>query len=227
MTTFIELCRKVARDSGTASGIVPTSVNGQSGRPSLIIYSTGDAWREIQTMHDTWLWMRKDFSGQTTVNTSKYSAASFGIARWAGWVGDPGAVSTYKLATGRTDEHWLPCLPRAEFEQLYDRGEPRTGPPQHWTVDEIGQFWVGPVPDDIYMIRGKYRAGPQELVNDGDVPEMPVQFHDLIAHRGVILLSERDEGQFQTLTATRRFNELLGSLMRSQLPMARVARALA
>jgi hypothetical protein len=59
-------------------------------------------------------------------------------------------------------------------------GLEEAGRPIEWSVDTQGRIVFWPTPDAAYTVRGVYRRAPQRLVADGDVPEMPEEFHDLI-----------------------------------------------
>ena len=50
------------------------------------------------------------------------------------------------------------------------------------------------MPDDVYTLRGKYRKSPQYLVADGDIPEMPTDFHTIIKDAALVYLEGFDEG---------------------------------
>jgi hypothetical protein len=101
---------------------------------------------------------------------------------------------------------------------MYDRGVQTQGRPVHYSISKAGEFCLGPVPDDAYVVRGEYRKAPQILAANGDIPEMPARFHEVIAHYGLMLLAEHDEGNLHIAVAMRRYRELMDDLERDQLP---------
>ena len=72
---FLELCQRVRQESGGVSGTGPTTVTGQSGQLKKLVTWTNAAWRELQLMHDDWLWKRKDFTLTLSASDNDYAAA--------------------------------------------------------------------------------------------------------------------------------------------------------
>jgi len=230
MATYLELCQQVARESGTITGVQPTTVEGQTGRLAKIVAWVDLAWREIQNRHAQWRWMREDWSANLTAGTDAYTAASFSIARFADWLMPPaGIVSIFDPALGVADEIVLPDLTWPEWRRLYRVGEQTADRPLHVAVKPTGEIVFGPKPDKTYTVAGEYRKAPQTLAANGDVPEMPARFHDLIAWRALLLLAEHDEaeGGFQIGIAQRRSMELIDDLERDQLLPVRLPGPLA
>jgi len=82
-----------------------------------------------------------------------------------------------------------------EFYELYTRGVKARGKPQIYSISTDNKMHLSPLPDtSAWRIRGKYRKGPQILVNDSDVPEMPKEFHTLIKDAALAYLEGFDEG---------------------------------
>lgn len=219
MATFLELCQKVARDSGTISGALPQTVTGAEGRLGKVVYWTAEAWRRIQNQHASWLWMVGEFEQPLLVSTARYTPAALSVDRHAAWITKPEAVSVYRT---KADEGYITHIPFADWRRTFDIGAQHTGRPGYFSVSPAGELCVGPAPDQAYTIRGLYRKGPQELVNDDDVPEMPERFHDLIAYGGLLLLAEHDEAQLHIGVAMARHRGLMSMLRRDQLPMVHI-----
>lgn len=223
---YLELAQMVARESGTISGTLPSSVDSQTGRLLKIVNWVDIAWRHIQNKRNAWLWMRDDFDAPnavTSAGTKRYTAASWNLDRWAEWITDDDTVTLYEQAEGVSDEGLITYLPWNEYKTLYDRGEQTNDRPVHFSVSPAGEFCLGPIPDDTYVVRGQYRKSPQKLKDNDDTPEMPERFHELIAWYALILLAEHDEGQFHTAIAQRRYRDLMSELERDQLPRVHIA----
>lgn len=221
--TFLELAQMVARESGTVSGVLPSSVASQAGRLAKIVHWTQTAWRQIQNRRSSWQWMRDEFEGTTTAGSANYTAASFSISRWAEWITEDDTVTLYKQSEGVADEGPILFMPWTLYRRQYQRGEQQQNRPIHYSISPAGEFCLGPVPDDTYVVRGEYRKAPQELTDNGDIPEMPARFHELIAWYGFLLLAEHDEGQLHIAVAMRRYRDLMGELERDQLPTIHIA----
>lgn len=227
MSDFLELCQMVARESGTVSGIQPLAVTGQTGRLGKIVFWVPEAWRQIQNRRSAWFWMEGEFEHAIVADTARYTGSSFSLDRWSAWITREDSLTIYNEALGVSDERPLIFMPFDLYRRTYDRGTQTSNYPVHYSVSPAGELCFGPVPDDTYIARGLYRKSPQVLADSGDIPEMPVQYHDLIAWNGLILLAEHDEGEIQIAVATRRSRELMGDLERDQLPQMKLPDALA
>ncbi len=218
MSTFLEICQMIARESGTVSGTQPSTVVSQVGRLGKIVHWGREAWTQIQNRRNAWLWMEDEFEGTTTASSPRYTAASFSLTRWAAWIIRERTLSIYLQATGVSDEGYLRFIPWSHWKQLYDFGTQTNNRPVHYSVSPAGELCLGPIPDNTYVVRGPYRKNAQTLAANGDIPEMPTQYHDLIAWEGLLLLQEHDEASIPIATAIRRRRELTGDLERDQLP---------
>lgn len=223
MATYLELCQKVARDSGTFPEGTPTAIAGQEARTNKVIAYVAEAWRSIQNERAAWLWMEAEFSKPTIAGVARYTAASWSLDRWADWITDslhdrPSLVSIYPVAEGQAQEGPLPFMRYRWWRQVFDVGTHDQNQPTYYTISPAGEFCLGATPDAVYQIRGFYRKTPQVLASDGDIPEMPARFHDLIAFRAGILLNKHDIAPFELDGAIEEHNALLNDLYRDQLP---------
>lgn len=224
--TYLELCQMIARESGTVSGTLPSSVVTQTGRLGKIVHWVDTAWRQIQNRRNAWLWMRGEFGSPdavTSAGTARYTAASWNLTRWAEWITTADTVTIYKQSEGVSDEVPMLFMPWALYRRTYDRGDQQQDRPVHYSVSPAGEFCLGPKPDDIYVVRGEYRKSPQTLSANGDIPELPVRFHEVIAWYAFLLLAEHDEGNLHIAVALRRYRELMGDLERDQLEAVHIS----
>ncbi|WP_042700699.1 hypothetical protein [Azospirillum sp. B506] len=224
MPTFLELCQAVARDSGTVSGAQPVSVTGQSGRLAKIVQFTAEAWTDIQNSRSAWAWMRKEFEVATIAGTAEYTAAAWNISDLAAWIIENGSVTLYDQAIGSADEREITPISWDRYRVIYGRGAQVQQRPVACAIKPAnGALLLGPAPDSVYVVRGEYRAAPQLLASNTDVPAMPVRFHDAIKWRALQLLSEHDEAPTAIATAAANYRRVLGELERDQLPQIAIA----
>lgn len=201
MATFLTICQDVARESGTFPQIgVPLTTVGQTGRLARLVYWVRDAYNLIQRQHQSWLWLQADFSGSTAASTQVYTASALGIAsRFGAWLyeGEDGEneFSLYLPADGQATENVLEFLPWEEFRRkaMIGSNATLTGKPTVFTVTPANAISLYPIPDAAYTLRGRYLKSAQTLSADGDEPEMPAHFHDLIKWQALILLGLFDE----------------------------------
>jgi hypothetical protein len=201
VSTFLELCRETAQESGTISGeSQPPAVTGQTGRLADIVRWVRDGWNEIQNARASWKWMRAEFEEQITSAASRYDAVTdFGMDRFAEWIvfdeNGNTTVTMFKTSLGATDERFLVYVPWDEFYGTFLLGTNRTrvDRPSRFTVDPQGQLTFWPTPDATYTVRGLYRKSPQVLAANTDIPEMPARFHKLIVYTALLKLGQYDE----------------------------------
>lgn len=226
MSTYLEICQDVARESGTVPTIgQPTTIAGQTGRLLRVTYWVRDAWADIQKQRSDWLWMMDEFTGSLTSGTQRYSAASFSIdSRFSEWVFNDRenmpALSAWLTSAGQTGEYDLEYLPWMEFRRRCLRGDAasRSGRPQLVSQDDARQLVFYPKPDAAYTINGLYRKSPQTLADDDDVPECPSQFHAAIKWRALLYLGAYDEAPEQMGFWDQQLRRTLGELVQHQTP---------
>lgn len=223
MATFLDICKKVARESGTVSGVLPTAVTGQSGRLLKIVNWVIDAWDEIQNDESTWLWMRKEFSDDTVIDQFKYTATDWSLTDFSRWVIDPLSVTMYLKATGVSDEGEVNFLRWDEWRTKYGRGTQDSNRPIEYTITPLNEFGLGPKADKVYTVSGEYYAGNQALAADGDTPNCPARFHDVITWKALMKLAGSDEGAEQRNHFEAMYRPLRFALERDQLPKITIA----
>lgn len=221
MSTFLELCQAVARDSGTIPGTNPTTVVGQTGRLAKIVARTAEAWNLIQNLHDEWFWMQKEFSATITSTAARYSATDLSITDWSQWTmpaenGDD-RITVYKSSIGVSDEHPINYIPFPRYLRLYEMGSQTASTPVHYSIAPDGKLCFGPQPDADHVVSGRYRKANQVLSANAHEPECPSRFHDIIKYRAQQIMAEFDEAPFPTAVELARYKELLNALELSQL----------
>jgi len=197
---FLQLCQDTVRESGTISGdATPATVAGQSGRLLKVVNWVSKAWTAVQNLHDDWLWMRAEFSGNVVAGNAKYTNASWGLTRWSRWISEPKCMSIYLTALGVSDERPLVEIEWAEWRKRYGFGLQVNNRPHEYAISPQGQFCLGPIPDSAYTVRGEFQMGAQTLAANTDIPELPdTTLHTVIVWRALLLLAQFDEGQWPT-----------------------------
>lgn len=225
---FLEICKKVASDSGTISGVAPTTVVGQTGRLLKIVSYTNDAWQDIQNARNAWKWMQAEFLKPTIANTARYTATAWSITSFADWIIDKPPVfptSLYLTATGVTDEGPIRFAAWDVWKSMYGRGYHAPGRPSQYSVSPALEFCLGPTPSDVFSVRGEYRTGNSVLALNADTPEMPVRFHELIVRRANELLAGHDEAATAFANSKVQKEHLWWALERDQLPVPTIGSA--
>jgi len=195
MSTYLSGSVDLRRECGM-SGTGPAAVTGQTGDLERIVEWYAQAYTEIQNRHQDWLWLRSTFTVDTTasddtyaygdVTDSRLSALITRFRRW--WLYDVDGfpnVRSYLTSAGVSGEKYLLPLPWAAFRDLYKRGTQTNNAPVHITVDPQRNLILGPKPNGIYTVTGEYQMSAQILAADGDTPEMPSDYHQLIVYEAM------------------------------------------
>lgn len=201
---FLQLCQEVARDSGTVAGIPSfTTLASASGRIAQVAGWVRDAYIDIQNERNDWLWLQDIFDKPLIAHTAAYTKSALTLTRLGRFIQDTNfsrSMSLYDPAVGRSDEAEIVQINYPLWRQKYDIGVHDEGRPVEWAVSPAGELLVGPTPDKVYNIRGRYRKSAQVLAVDADVPEMPEEFHRVIQGEAIRLMAGSDEA-FQSLNA--------------------------
>jgi hypothetical protein len=218
MSTYLELCQKVAQESGVVAGVQPLTVVGQTDTLKKIVDWTKDAWVFIQTYHDNWPWMRSTFSTQTIANTSSYTAAYMALTDHDRFMGDkPGyrPVSIFLTATGVSDTTPVKEITYEQWQTTYGRGTQTAAKPIHYCISPAGVLLLGPTPDAVYTLNGEYYRSPQVFSANTDTPTgLKAKFHNLIAYRALMRLALFDESAPAYQNSKMLFDELFNTLER-------------
>lgn len=232
MATFIEVCQDVARESGVIPNLpAPSSVVGQTGKLNRIVNWVDMAYRQIQNSQESWKWLYSEFDGPLIASLAAYEGSDLGLDRWARWhelnKWDTSNWTIRGAGETRASETRLVIVSPDFYQDYLNVGNVQTGRPTSVTYNDRGQLVVHPTPDAAYIIRGQYYKSPQRLTNDGDVPEMPVRFHDAIMWKALIMLATFDESPNQISNWNSFLTDVMDQLQSSQLPRVQMDGALA
>lgn len=186
MATYLTGSQDLARECGLTQ--TPSDVTTQVGLLNRIINWYKDAYIEIQGYTD-WRWLRHEFTVTTSSDDDSYvytdavdSTTASAISRFERWIvddpEDPPRI--YLQSAGSGTESYLTFIPWIYFKQLYQFGSQTSQYPQHISVDPQNNLRLGPAPNGVYVVTSEYYRSVQTLSADGDTPEMPSQYHDLI-----------------------------------------------
>lgn len=227
---FLQLCQATREWSGVTATAIG-SVSGQVGKQLLIVDAVSDAWNQIQTRHQTWNWLRAEFSAALTAVAppaeARYTAAALGITRFSNWVFDKvtgsdrhRAMTLYLTSTGLSDEGEIMQIPWELWRRRYGRGSITAGRPTEWAAAPDRKFCLGKPLDAAYTLKGEYWKGVQTMTANTDEPECPSEFHMGIVWLACLRLVEEDEAdQLLFSRFENKHTEIMASLERSQLPV--------
>lgn len=220
--TFLELCQKVARDSGTVAGVPSfTTVADPTGRVAQVVDWVRDAWIDIQNERGDWLFMQGTFTAPLSIGVSAYAPVTLGITDLASFAVDTPyqrALSLYDPVIGEADEGAIEQIAYSLWVERWGRGSNDNNRPTEWALSPQGEMLFGATPDKAYTIRGAYRRSAQFLTDDTDVPIMPVEHHRLIAAEAIRLMARSDEAYQVLAERADQYVRLRHPLVRDQTP---------
>lgn len=188
MSDYLTLCQDM---NGELRGdyTLPAAVTGQTGQLGQLVRWIRRAWVDIQLRHSNWRWMRVGFTLNTVADDDEYAytdatdaLTATTIARFSRWrvSEDDNPPTIYLQSAGVGTETYLTYIDWNSFKWLYRRGTQNSGYPAHISVDPQNNLVLGPKPNGIYVVSGNFQRGAQVLAANGDTPDMPSDFHDLI-----------------------------------------------
>lgn len=184
MSTFLQLCSDTRREC-KINGSGPTSVLAQTGELERVVAWVKNAYIDLQNEQPNWRWLRSEFTVQTVANDDTYafgdctdSIASATISRFARWWDEEFQI--FLTSAGIATRHSIPFVRWEDHRRAWHTGSQNATYPSEVSIDPRDNLRLGAKPDAIYTLTGEYQKGPQILAADGDTPEMPSRFHQLI-----------------------------------------------
>jgi len=172
-----------ARVECGVSGPALTTVTGQTGESARMVSWVVQAWVDIQTSKEDWLFMRESFDFLTTADVWEYSATDVGLTDFGNWKRD-----SFRCASDLTlyrDEQLLNYMEWTTFRNLYRYANMRNTKARPVVVSIMPNkdLAFGSTPDGVYVIDGEYYTQPVTLAADADTPLLPSRYHMAIVYR--------------------------------------------
>jgi len=209
--TFLELVRAVRSRVGM-QGSGPTGVTTATTAEMDLVNAVSDAWIDLQLFrNEEWRWMRNTTSFNMVAGTNTYTESTiFPVnSRLSYWRKD----TCYAMVNGKK----IPVYP-IEYDTFIYRtnNDTSTRYPYIFTVRPWDNALLFNTPNDTYTIYIDYQKTPQQLVANGDIPELPTRFHLAIVYAAV--------EKYDAIIGTTSYDQyaqqhaiILGQIMRNQL----------
>lgn len=238
MSTFLQLCQTLRAESDIPGDGTPADVANQVGDLADVVRWIQQAHLDIQNSNGgLWRWLHRTFTLTTVIGDGVYA---FGdcvditgpataanppagpIDRFNRWdlekYRGPDCPKITLASVGQAGDRELIWLPFDQFRRQFYFGAQANNAPTYVSVDEQDNIVLGPVPDAVYTVTGRYFRGPQVMVANGEIPEMPPQFHDLIWVRALEKYAYKNVSTEMLARVRAEDRRLFTQLMSRQLP---------
>ncbi len=231
---FVELCDKTRRQCGIAGAnvpgtLTPATTQDQTGEMLRIVEWVREAYREICAAKNSWEFLRSDFSLNTIASQEAYLPTacndenlnaligSVTVGNFGRW--DLDTFRIYLQSDGIATRQFLWWIGYDWFRNLYDLRPISPTRPVRFTIRSDKAIMLGPTPDNVYIVEGKYWRQAPDLEQDTDTPLFPVRFHDAIVYLAARYYAgyQEDGGAYSDFNT--KYQQFYGRLLLDQLPM--------
>jgi len=213
VATFLTLCQSVHRKmrGGNATpGSLPSAIPvPTTPRQDQMVYDIVDAvqlaWENLQNLHAGWKWMWKRSTLPLVAGTRTYDLAlirtSTPLYDWIKTFDVPGGpiyLNIYDSGQTQLTDQPVWFIPYENWRGWRDRKPlPQQAQPRYFTEWPDYTLEFDPTPNvppsgvgNNWTLVMDYRKTNQQLINQGDIPELPLRFHELIAWMAVEIICE-------------------------------------
>jgi hypothetical protein len=218
---FFQLVQRLRQEAGIP-GDGPDTVVAQTGQMKKLVDWTAQAWSDIQSLHDDWLFLRQDFSFNTTASVGDYTAngapgVGANLADFRNW--HPGTLRLYTTSAGVADEQFLVEWTYQGFRDTYRYSTQIDGRPAVFAQRlRDSALMLGPAPDTTYTVRGEYQRAPVLLTADAQVPEIPDHLQMIIVWKALMSYAIYEAAPEALAQAQVGYNALLRQMEDEELP---------
>lgn len=133
----------------------------------------------------------------------------------------------YNTASGVQGERTLAILPYDAFraEYIFGTNRDNRGEPTTITVSPDNSIIVYPTPDAQHTIIGEYHRAAQEMTDDDDEPNIPVEFRIVLVYAAAAEYGRYEAANEVYQHFNYRYNRVMRQLEASQLPRPSLAGA--
>lgn len=181
-----QLAQRVNQEIG-GDGTVPTDTTTATGEALRYVNWVDQAWVDIQSSQDYWLWM---IGTATTASAITVGVSSITLAGASSdydnlipylSCGQP-YILMFETALGSSDSKELWILSDQEFAGYNDNPsmQVQNSRPQYAAIAPDGTLKLWPPANTTYSINYRYKKDYQPLIADATTPLMPDKFHMLI-----------------------------------------------
>jgi hypothetical protein len=224
---FLQLCQRLRRKTRSSGNGPTTTVGTQIEDYARLIAFINEAWVDLQTIREDWLWMRSSTTFTTTASQALYTITNIGLTDFGNWKNN--SFRNYDTTAGTVSEIMMDNISYDDWRNTYYLGATRftqTRPTQFAIAPDFSVA-LGPVPAAGYTVSAEYCKAPYELVADADTPPLPTQYHMMIVYRAMMYYGASEGAPEVYQEGEIEYRQMLNRLSMQQLTMTDLAGALA
>lgn len=200
---FRELCQGYVKELGIAGGVGPSTVANQTGEMANVVRWIADAALWIDNLWRDWKYLWTEYTGTLTGQSLLLDDVRE-IDRSSVWL-DHGTVNARNL----TFMEWSAL-------REYRNRTTQTGTPVYFSVAPNKALYLDrPVTNQ--SIRFEYWKRPTRLTEDGDIPDLPEEYHRIILARAAIMYGNREAASEIISGMEAEYIDLLDKLQSAEL----------
>ena len=175
-----------ARVECGVSGPALSTAQSQTGESGRMVSWVQQAWIDLQTSKEDWLFLRSPFTFNTVASQFQYTAANAGLTDFGNWKRDSFRCSS--VGQDYKDEQLMNYMDWTTFRNLYRYANMRntTARPVVVAITPEKDLAFGSTPDIAYVIDAEYYTQPVSLSADSDSPTIPARFQMAIVYRAMM-----------------------------------------
>jgi hypothetical protein len=223
MSTYLQLVQRLVGELGIGGanqgGTVPTTVVGQTGQLYNAVEWIKEANNNLQLMHTDWQFLAVEYleTLTTSLDVPPAHSGSETVKMW-----DRGAFWLDVNTTRAAPLQWINW---EKFRRDILPGVPAASPsgdskPTLITQKRDGTLLLNVLSDSAYPLTGEFYKVPELLAADGDISDIPVEYHRLIECEAAIKYGNKEaalevingmEAEYEFLLDKLRASQLIGA----------------
>lgn len=205
---FLQLCQRVASESGIASTGV-TSVDNQAGILAKIVSWVKQSDIDIQLEREDWDFLYRNAIGQLQVGMNIYLPGDLGMSDLS-WV--KGVIVNGRAVTL---DSWDAYTLQVRYQgKVNDTAET----PSLITVSPENKIIVYPTPTQAVELDIDYYSSPVEMTTSTSESIIPSAYREMIVQRALMYFAENQEDTLRYNQADLRYKQWLKRLTSAQKP---------
>jgi hypothetical protein len=168
------------------SGPTLASAQNLTGESARILAWVQQAWIDVQTSKEDWLFLREPFEFNTVAQQWEYTPANAGLTNFGNWKRDSFRASSVNNLY--RDEQLMNYMDWTTYRNLYRYANMRNtyARPVVVSITPNKDLAFGSTPDQAYTVNGEYYTQPVTLSADTDIPGIPDRFQMIIVYRAMM-----------------------------------------